>query len=203
MRVIVGLGNPVIKYSETRHNIGYKVVEKLASKKALQFEKVSKNYALAKGETENSVYSLLLPLTYMNLSGLAVKEFHSSYSFDFQDMLVVCDDINLPTGKIRLRSKGSHGGHNGLLSIINEINTEEFPRLRIGIGNNFEKDKQADYVLSPFNEDEKPVINESIDKAVEICEYFLMGGLKIALEYFSRSQKTKNSNPTKNGVTNG
>jgi len=203
LRVIVGLGNPGIKYSETRHNIGYKVVEKLAEKKKLKFEKVSKNFALAKGETENSVFSLLLPLTYMNLSGLAVKEFHSTYNFDFQDMLVVCDDINLPTGKIRLRSKGSHGGHNGLLSIINEIGSTDFPRLRIGIGNNFEKDKQADYVLSPFNEDEKPIINDSVNEAVEICESFLRGGLKVALEYFSKSQKIKNSNPTKNGVTNG
>ncbi|NPV11190.1 MAG: aminoacyl-tRNA hydrolase [Ignavibacteria bacterium] len=203
MRVIVGLGNPGNKYLETRHNVGFKVVENLARKRNLKFEKVSKNYAVAKGEAENSAFSLLLPLTYMNLSGLAVNEFHSNFDFDFQDMLVVCDDINLPLGKIRLRAKGSHGGHNGLLSIINEIKTTDFPRLRIGIGNNFDKDKQAEYVLSPFTDEEKSVINLSIENAVEICDYFLVGGLKIALEYFSRLQKTQNSNPTKNGVTNG
>lgn len=201
--MIVGLGNPGNKYSETRHNVGFKVVENLARKRNLKFEKVSKNYAVAKGEAENSAFSLLLPLTYMNLSGLAVNEFHSNFDFDFQDMLVVCDDINLPLGKIRLRAKGSHGGHNGLLSIINEIKTTDFPRLRIGIGNNFDKNKQAEYVLSPFTDEEKSVINLSIEKAVEICDYFLVGGLKIALEYFSRLQKTQNSNPTKNGVTNG
>jgi PTH1 family peptidyl-tRNA hydrolase len=201
--VIVGLGNPGNKYSETRHNVGFKVVENLARKRNLKFEKVSKNYAVAKGEAENSAFSLLLPLTYMNLSGLAVNEFHSNFDFDFQNMLVVCDDINLPLGKIRLRAKGSHGGHNGLLSIINEIKTTDFPRLRIGIGNNFDKDKQAEYVLSPFTDEEKSVINLSIENAVEICDYFLVGGLKIALEYFSRLQKTQNSNPTKNGVTNG
>lgn len=203
MRVIVGLGNPGNKYLETRHNVGFKVVENLARKRNLKFEKVSKNYAVAKGEAENSAFSLLLPLTYMNLSGLAVNEFHSNFDFDFQNMLVVCDDINLPLGKIRLRAKGSHGGHNGLLSIINEIKTTDFPRLRIGIGNNFDKDKQAEYVLSPFTDEEKSVINLSIENAVEICDYFLVGGLKIALEYFSRLQKTQNSNPTKNGVTNG
>ncbi|MCR4416164.1 MAG: aminoacyl-tRNA hydrolase [Ignavibacteria bacterium] len=201
--MIVGLGNPGNKYSETRHNVGFKVVENLARKRNLKFEKVSKNYAVAKGEAENSAFSLLLPLTYMNLSGLAVNEFHSNFDFDFQNMLVVCDDINLPLGKIRLRAKGSHGGHNGLLSIINEIKTTDFPRLRIGIGNNFDKDKQAEYVLSPFTDEEKSVINLSIENAVEICDYFLVGGLKIALEYFSRLQKTQNSNPTKNGVTNG
>lgn len=201
--MIVGLGNPGNKYLETRHNVGFKVVENLARKRNLKFEKVSKNYAVAKGEAENSAFSLLLPLTYMNLSGLAVNEFHSNFDFDFQNMLVVCDDINLPLGKIRLRAKGSHGGHNGLLSIINEIKTTDFPRLRIGIGNNFDKDKQAEYVLSPFTDEEKSVINLSIENAVEICDYFLVGGLKIALEYFSRLQKTQNSNPTKNGVTNG
>lgn len=202
MRVIVGLGNPGIKYAETRHNIGYKVVENLADKKKLKFEKASKNYLLAKGETENSDFSLLLPLTFMNLSGIAVKEFHSDTGFDFREMLVVCDDINLPPGKIRLRSKGSHGGHNGLLSIINEINTTDFPRLRIGIGNNFEKDRQAEYVLSPFDENEKPIMNDAINRASEICDNFLVGGLKRALEFFSRIQTTQNSNPTKNGVTN-
>lgn len=200
--MIVGLGNPGINYSDTRHNIGYKVIEKLAAKRKLKFENISNNYALAKGKTESSVFSLLLPLTYMNLSGLAVSEFHSKFDFNFQDMLVVCDDINLPIGKIRLRSKGSHGGHNGLLSIINEINTIEFPRLRIGIRNRFEKDKQVEYVLSPFSEDEKPIIDSSIDKAVEICDHFIMGGLKTALEYFSKFQKTQTSNPTNNGVIN-
>lgn len=200
--MVVGLGNPGFEYAETRHNIGYKVVENLASKKNLKFEKASKNYLLAKGETDNSDFSLLLPLTYMNLSGLAIREFHSKFNFDFQDMLVVCDDINLPVGKIRIRAKGSHGGHNGLLSIINEINSIDFPRIRIGIGNTFEKDRQAEYVLSTFNENEKSIITDSINKAVEICDYFLVGGLKGALEYFSKIQISQNSNPTKNGVTN-
>lgn len=201
MRVIVGLGNPGNKYSETRHNIGFQVVERLANKKNLTFEKPSRNYLLAKGETPSCEFSLLLPLTYMNLSGVAVNEFRSKFYFDYSDMLVVSDDINLPTGKIRLKIKGSDGGHNGLLSIINSINTIEFPRLRIGIGNNFEKDKQAEYVLSPFNEDEKQIINLSIEKASEICEYFLVGGLKVALEQFSKIQKEVKHNPTKNGVT--
>jgi len=201
--VIVGLGNPGIKYSETRHNIGYKVVNKLAVKKELKFEKIYKNYTLAVGETENSVFSLLLPLTYMNLSGIAVSEFHSKFNINFKEMLVVCDDINLPIGKLRLRAKGSHGGHKGLLSIINEINTNEFPRLRIGIGNNFDKSEKSEFVLSDFSENEKLIIESSIDKAVEICECFLQGGLKFALECYSKFQKSQNSNSTKDGVSNG
>lgn len=198
--MIVGLGNPGKKYSETRHNIGYKVVENLASKRNLKFEKVSSNYLLAKGESGDTDFSLLLPLTYMNLSGKAVKEFYSNYKFDFSEMLVVCDDINLPPGKIRLRSKGSHGGHNGLLSIIEEINTTDFPRLRIGIGNTFEKDKQAEYVLSQFEESEKPIIDEAIQLSVDICDAFLSGGLKEALERYSKIQSINKSNPTNNGV---
>ncbi len=198
--MIVGLGNPGKKYSETRHNIGFKVVENLASKKNLEFKQVSSNYLLAQGEMGNSSFSLLLPLTYMNLSGRAVKEFYSTYKFDFNEMLVVCDDINLPTGKIRLRAKGSHGGHNGLFSIIEEIQTTEFPRLRIGIGNSFEKDKQAEYVLSQFEENEREIIYEAVQVATEICDSFLEGGLKEALELYSKIQSKNKSNPTNNGV---
>lgn len=200
MRVIVGLGNPGNKYSETRHNIGFKVVENLASKRKIEFKKNNSTYLLAKGETENSGFSLLLPLTYMNLSGKAIKKFYSNYKFDFKEMLVVCDDINLPLGKIRLRSKGSHGGHNGLLSIIEEIQTTNFPRLRIGIGDHFEKENQVEFVLSQFEENEKPIVSSSIQLATEICDHFLMGGLKEALEYYSRIKSINKSNPTNNGV---
>lgn len=199
--MIIGLGNPGNKYTETRHNIGFTVVGNLACKRKLQFEKINPYYLLASGETEQSDFSLLLPLTYMNLSGKAVKDFYSRVKFDFNEMLVVCDDINLDTGKIRLRAKGSHGGHNGLLSILEEIGTTEFPRLRIGIGSKFEKDKQADYVLSPFNEDEKSVINEATNLATDICNVFLEGGLKVALEYYSKHYFNNKSNPTTNGVT--
>lgn len=197
--MIVGLGNPGNNYSETRHNIGFKVVGNLACKRQLQFEKISPYYLLAEGETENSDFFLLLPLTYMNLSGKAVKDFHSKINLDFSEMLVVCDDINLNTGKIRLRAKGSHGGHNGLFSIMDEIGTTEFPRLRIGIGNNFDKNSQADYVLSPFSDDEKPIINEAINISTEICNVFLVGGLKVALEYYSKLHSNKKSNPTTMG----
>lgn len=200
--MIVGLGNPGRKYANTRHNIGFKVVENLARKKRVNF-KVERSglYLVASGEQENIKFSLLLPLTYMNLSGKAVKHFHSILNFDLSEMLVICDDINLDTGKIRLRTKGSHGGHNGLFSIIEELGTSNFPRLRIGIGNNFEKDKQAEYVLSPFEENEIPVIKEAIENATDICEAFLVGGMKSSLEHYSKINASKKSNPTKNGVT--
>lgn len=201
LRVIVGLGNPGDKYSDTRHNIGYKVVENLARVKQLKFIKVNKKYLLAKGEVNNLEFSLLLPLTYMNLSGESVKDFHSKYNFHLNDMLIVCDDINLPVGEIRLRTKGSHGGHNGLLSVIEALQSSGFPRLRIGIGKNFEKEKQVNYVLSSFNDEEKPLINESIEQATLICDTFLVGGIKAALETYSKIQSVKKSNPTNNGVT--
>lgn len=187
--MVIGLGNPGKKYSETRHNVGYKVVENLANKRNLQFKQVSKNYLLASRKTSTDDIALLLPTTYMNLSGLAVKEFYLKNKFDFREMLVVYDDINLPLGKIRLRLKGSDGGHNGLFSIINEIQTTDFPRLRIGIGSNFEKGKQVEYVLSEFEKEEFSVINDSIEKATMICDQFLEGGVKVALEYISKIHK--------------
>lgn len=187
--MIVGLGNPGKRYSETRHNVGYKVVQNLALKLNLEFTKKSDNYLFAKGKNSSTDFTLLLPITYMNLSGIAVKNFYSNHNFDFKEMLVVCDDINLPVGKLRLRTKGSHGGHNGLFSIINEIQSTEFPRLRIGIGNNFEKGKQVEYVLSEFDVDELNLINDAIEKATIICNQFLEGGVKEALEYFSKINK--------------
>lgn len=196
--MIVGLGNPGKRYSKTRHNVGYKVVQNLASKLNLDFIKKSDKYLLAVGKNDSTDFTLVLPTTYMNLSGLAIKEFHSNYNFDFKEMLVVCDDINLPLGKLRLRTKGSYGGHNGLFSIINEIQSTEFPRLRIGIGNNFEEGKQAEYVLSEFEDEELNLINDAIEKATIICSQFLEGGVKGALEYFSQINKL-NLNQKNNG----
>lgn len=192
MRVIVGLGNPGKRYENTRHNIGYRVVSKLAEKHSLKFIKASSNYLLSKGKLEEEFY-LLLPLTYMNLSGRAIKEFKNSNEFQLDNLLVICDDINLPLGKLRLRSKGSHGGHNGLLSVISELDSTNFPRLRIGIGKNFKQSEQVDYVLSDFSSDELNVIDKAIDTSVEICDKFILGGFKSAVEYYSQISKILNS----------
>lgn len=193
MRVIVGLGNPGKRYENTRHNIGYRVVSKLAEKHSLEFIKASSNYLLSKGKLEEEFY-LLLPLTYMNLSGRAIKEFKNSNEFQLDNLLVICDDINLPLGKLRLRSKGSHGGHNGLLSVINELDSTNFPRLRIGIGKNFKQSEQVDYVLSDFSSDELDMVDKAIDTSVEICDKFILGGFKSAVEYYSQISKILNSN---------
>lgn len=192
MRVIVGLGNPGKRYENTRHNIGYRVVSKLAEKHSLKFIKASSNYLLSKGKLEEEFY-LLLPLTYMNLSGRAIKEFKNSNEFQLDNLLVICDDINLPLGKLRLRSKGSYGGHNGLLSVISELDSTNFPRLRIGIGKNFKQSEQVDYVLSDFSSDELDVIDKAIDTSVEICDKFILGGFKSAVEYYSQISKILNS----------
>ncbi len=195
--MIIGLGNPGKKYSETRHNVGFKVVESLAEEKKLQFISDNPQYQYAMGVINDNKFALLLPMTFMNNSGEAVFQFKSRFDFKYDEMLVIVDDINLPLGNIRLRAKGSDGGHNGLFSIIQSIQSKEFPRLRIGIGNNFEKEKQAEYVLSPFNEEEKNIINKAIKNAVRICNSFINGGLKSALECYSRI-KEDSTNPTTN-----
>lgn len=192
MRVIVGLGNPGKRYENTRHNIGYKVVSKLAEKHSLKFIKASSNYLLSKGKLGEEFY-LLLPLTYMNLSGRAIKEFKNSNDFQLDNLLVICDDINLPLGKLRLRSEGSHGGHNGLFSVINELDTTNFPRLRIGIGKNFKQSEQVDYVLSNFSSDELETIDKAIETSVKICDKFIIGGFKSAVEYYSQISKILDS----------
>lgn len=192
MRVIVGLGNPGKRYENTRHNIGYRVVSKLAEKHSLEFIKASSNYLLSKGKLEEKFY-LLLPLIYMNLSGRAIKEFKNSNEFQLDNLLVICDDINLPLGKLRLRSKGSHGGHNGLLSVINELDSTNFLRLRIGIGKKFKQSEQVDYVLSDFSSDELDMVDKAIDTSMEICDKFILGGFKLAVEYYSQISKILNS----------
>lgn len=193
--MIVGLGNPGNRYSQTRHNVGFKVIENLALKFNLKPQSESKNYLTYRGKFENNEFSLLLPQTYMNLSGIAVKEFSIKHNVTISSLLIVCDDINLPLGKVRLRSKGSDGGHNGLYSIINELGSKDFPRLRVGIGNDFEKERLADFVLSPFSEEELRVIEQAINFSAEISEQFLIGGLKAAMEYYSKKLKTLRENP--------
>jgi len=193
--VIVGLGNPGIQYSETRHNVGFKVVQKLATEFYLRFQPESNNYHSCKGEFENEKFFLLLPQTYMNLSGLAVKEFYEKYKVALNNILVVCDDFNLPLGKVRLKLKGSDGGHKGLYSIISELDSKEFPRLRIGIGKNFKDENSTEFVLSPFNFEELHQIEKAINFSLEICKKFLMGGIKEAMDYYSKNLKLLNENP--------
>jgi len=191
LRAVIGLGNPGKKYESTRHNIGFIILDELAEKYKITFKSSKKDYFYSEGSLLSSDFFLVKPTTYMNLSGIAVLDFISYYQIDVKDVLVIVDDVNLESGKIRLRQSGSDGGHNGLKSIIYHLENDNFPRLRFGIGNKFEKGKLAGYVLDKFSGDEIKIINESVNFSIDLIFHFITGGYKSMLDYFSKQKKLK------------
>lgn len=174
MKCIVGLGNPGKKYEKTRHNIGFMVIDELIRRNhwgPLKKSKFSGEHIEKHINGEKII--VLKPLTFMNLSGKAVQAITDFYQVDSSEVLVVYDDLDLPTGKIRLRQKGGHGGHNGIRNIIEQLGTKEFKRLRVGIGRPEDATPVVNYVLSPFSNNEKDNIQKSIEKSVDACEAWL------------------------------
>ncbi|NQT32231.1 MAG: aminoacyl-tRNA hydrolase [Candidatus Omnitrophica bacterium] len=180
MKIIVGLGNPGLRYRNTRHNVGFLVLNALARKHALRIRKKGFGGKYAVGRILRNEVMLFEPLTYMNLSGEAVSSICSSKLEEKADLLVVSDDVNLDPGSIRLREKGSSGGHNGLKSIIDKIGPD-FARLRIGIGADRKIADMSSHVLAAFPRREKTVLNEVLEKAVECIEIWLAQGVKEAM----------------------
>ncbi|WP_047986260.1 aminoacyl-tRNA hydrolase [Ornithinibacillus californiensis] len=173
MKCIVGLGNPGKKYQHTRHNIGFMVIDELSKRHNLDLnkDKFKGNYAL--GTINNEKVILLEPQTYMNLSGESLRPLMDYYDVDIEDVAVIYDDLDLPTGKIRLRQKGGHGGHNGIRSIIDHLGTKDFKRVRLGVGRPTNPIPVVDYVLGAFPKEEQDLVQESIEKAADACERWL------------------------------
>jgi peptidyl-tRNA hydrolase, PTH1 family len=187
LRLIVGLGNPGTRYELTRHNIGFLVVRSLAEMFRGEFSLSSfKNAAIATIKEDSKEILLLMPMTYMNRSGIAVEQVVSQYQIQPENLLVVCDDFNLDFGQIRLRSKGSDGGHNGLGSIIERLTREEFPRLRLGVGIPPMGDDVVDYVLGEFLKAEQAQLGEFVGKATECCRIWLNEGIRKAMDTYNR-----------------
>lgn len=170
MKIIVGLGNPEGKYNSTYHNVGFCVVDLFAKKHSLEFNKSKCKAVFVKGED----FILAKPKTYMNLSGDSVSELKKYFKVPLSDILIVLDDIDMPKGKVRFRTSGSAGTHNGLRDIIAKVG--EPARLRIGVGRDSSMNL-ADYVLSHIDEKSKPIMNESYQKAIDLIENFLSGDL--------------------------
>lgn len=182
--LVIGLGNPENEYAGTRHNIGFDVVNHFASKYEARFE-LTRLALLANFAFRGRMIYTIKPTTYMNLSGKALWYWLEQIKPD--DFMVVCDDIALPLGKIRLRKKGGAGGHNGLQNIIEWLGSEEFNRLRFGIGQNFERGKQVDYVLGKWTEEELKQISERIPIAVEALEAWILSGMDFAMNHFNKN----------------
>ena len=185
MSIIVGLGNIGEEYEGTRHNIGFDIVDELADTMSAHFTSGRGPYEVAEGRFKGQKVVLIKPATYMNRSGFAVRKALAHYKTDISDCLICYDDLNLPIGSIRLREKGSAGGHNGIENLIEVLGTSNFPRLRFGIGNDFPKGGQVDFVLSPFDENEKDLLLEAKKKAHDAAISFLKAGIERTMNWFN------------------
>jgi len=185
IRLIAGLGNPGSEHAATRHNIGFMVVDQLAAQFGSAWEKSAKWEALS---AKCGSVLLVKPLSFMNRSGYPLFAVAHFYKIEPQEMLVVLDDFSLSLGRLRLRPRGGPGGHNGLESVIVQFGTEEIPRLRIGIGA-APREGSADYVLSRFFDEEKPIVRSTIDRAVEALKCAIDNGLVSAMNTFNKSEE--------------
>jgi len=184
MRVVVGLGNPGKQYHGTRHNVGFAVVDGLAS--APSAGRFQSRFSASIAELFEGDQKVLLvkPETFMNLSGRSVRQVVDFYQVELTDLLVVCDDVNLPLGRLRVRQKGSHGGHNGLRDIQNHLGTTDYPRLRIGVGA-AEGGELVDHVLGRFRPSERPVIEDALGLAIQAVSVWIQQGIEVCMNRFN------------------
>jgi PTH1 family peptidyl-tRNA hydrolase len=185
MKLIVGLGNPGDKYKETRHNVGFEVVSRLAKRFAVGTPRARFQGETAEATIAEQKVLLLTPLTFMNASGGSVLAARDFYKIENTDVLVICDDFNLPLAKLRLRAKGSAGGQNGLADVIRRLGTEEVPRLRIGVGAPVEGRSATGHVLGRFLKDEQPIIAEALDRAADAAATWVKSGLEAAMNQYN------------------
>jgi len=184
-RLIVGLGNPGPQYRNTRHNVGFMVVDRLAEILGVAFSREKFGGLIAETRRDRMPIMLLKPLTFMNRSGAAVAQACRNRVTDPQRLLVVVDDVDLPTGAVRLRAKGGPGGHNGLKSIIEHMGSRDFPRLRIGIGKENAPGERVDHVLGAFHPEERPLVDEAVEQAARACISFIEEGIELTMSRFN------------------
>ncbi len=187
MKLIIGLGNPGPRYAQNRHNVGYQCIDRLVQRHGLAPPKVMFKAYVTSGRIADTRVVLARPLTFMNLSGQAVRPLLRWYRVELADLLVIYDDLDLPLGKIRLRQQGGSGGHKGMRSIIEQLGTEAFPRLRVGIGRPVHGEP-PDHVLSNFTEDESIVMAGALDDAVAAIETFIASGIQAAMNSHNVSE---------------
>ena len=192
MYIIAGLGNPTMQYEGTRHNAGFDVIDALADKYNISVDGRKNRAYIGKGIIEGQKVLLVKPQTYMNLSGESIGGLVDFFKIDEeQDLIVIYDDISLPPGQIRIRKKGSAGGHNGIKNIIAHLGTQVFPRIKVGVGEKPKKYDLADYVLSHFTKAEREEMEEGYQKAIQAVEKILAGEMEAAMNEFNRKVKPK------------
>lgn len=185
MYLIVGLGNPGSEYEKTRHNMGFNVINKIAEKYNISFSKAKFNGIYGNGEIENEKVILLKPQTFMNLSGDSVIEYVNFYKVDFDKIIIIYDDIDTVPGKIRIRKKGGPGTHNGMKSVVSRLNTENFARVRVGIGMPEFKNDLINFVIGNIPDDELKVLEIGIEKATEAIISIIKDGIDNAMNMYN------------------
>ncbi|MCT4612681.1 MAG: aminoacyl-tRNA hydrolase [Clostridia bacterium] len=185
MKIVIGLGNPGAKFDETRHNVGFDIIDAFVDEKGLKIDKNKFKGIYTKFKLNGEDVVVLKPETYMNLSGESVIEVMNFFKVTNEDIIVIYDDISLDVGKIRIKKKGSAGGHNGIKNIIKMIGTEEFDRLRFGVGNKPDYMDLADYVLGRFNKEDKVIVDREIKTAVEALNVYLSAGIDEAMNNYN------------------
>jgi peptidyl-tRNA hydrolase, PTH1 family len=186
LKLIAGLGNPGQKYASTRHNVGFEVLDLLASRHGLTWDSAPADALMARWRASGSL--LFKPLTFMNLSGHAVGDVLRYFKIDVADMLVIVDEVQLELGRLRARPYGSAGGHNGLKSVIQQLGTDRFARLRIGVGRGDARRDLADHVLASFDKDERATIDDAITRAADAAELFIVEGIETVMNRFNSRQ---------------
>ena len=182
--LIVGLGNPGVEYARSRHNVGFQALDRLAEAHGLRFSRHQAKASLALGSIAGRKVILVKPLTYMNLSGQSVGQLARFYKVLPADILVICDDLDLPLGRMRLRPEGGSAGHKGMTSIIQTLGTEAFPRLRVGIGRPADNDA-VDFVLNRFSPDDEITMSRVYDRVVAAVSVFLTEGIDVTMNEFN------------------
>ena len=188
MKLIVGLGNPGRQYQHTRHNAGFTVLDELAHRLNVSFDRTKFDSEIAQAQLGSNRLLLMKPQTYMNLSGVAVAKAARNKIDGLEELLLVVDDVNLPLGRLRFRAEGSAGGHNGIKSVIEHVGSDTFPRLRMGVGRSGSADQLRDHVLNAFTPDERPEYERMVTRSVEGVITFIEDGIEKAMDRFNRAE---------------
>jgi PTH1 family peptidyl-tRNA hydrolase len=188
MKLVVGLGNPGPRYAGTRHNVGFDVLDRLAGRHQVEWESAPRGIDALSARWRASDTVLAKPLTFMNLSGHAMSALLQFYKIDASEAIVVVDDINLELGRLRARAAGSAGGHNGLKSIIEALGTDQFARLRVGVGRGDARRDLADHVLARFEPDEQAIVTEAFDRSADAATLFVEQGIGPVMNRFNRKE---------------
>lgn len=189
MYLIAGLGNPTKEYDKTRHNVGFSVIDVLADKYRIDVSEKKHKALCGRGAIEGQKVILVKPQTFMNLSGESIREVVDYYKIEAEDIIIIYDDISLEPGQLRIRLKGSAGGHNGIKNIIAHLGSQEFPRIKVGVGAKPPRMDLADYVLSRFSKEEQPLMEEAFKEAAEAAVMMMTEGAEKAMNHYNTKKK--------------